>query len=59
VRPSFKLDSIRTSRLVLLRLGEADVADLVAMHRNRTVMSTLGGLQDEATTRSGVARVSE
>jgi carbohydrate kinase (thermoresistant glucokinase family) len=44
------LDTIRTARLVLTRIVDADFPDLLRMHRNVEVMRTLGGVRSEATT---------
>ena len=48
---------IVTDRMVLRRAGDADLADLAAMHADRRVMKTLGGLQDEEQTRAGLEKV--
>jgi RimJ/RimL family protein N-acetyltransferase len=48
-------EEIRTERLVLHRLSAGDLDDLVAMHADRRMMKTLGGLQDETQTRAGLA----
>jgi RimJ/RimL family protein N-acetyltransferase len=42
------IDLVRTERLVLTRIGDADFADLCRMHRDARVMRTLGGVRSDA-----------
>src|SRR5512145_424423 len=44
-----------TPRLALSRLGPAGFAELARMHSDPRVMATLGGLRDEAWTRTTLA----
>jgi ribosomal-protein-alanine N-acetyltransferase len=39
------LDELRTSRLLLARMRDGDLEDLVRMHRDPQVMATLGGIR--------------
>ena len=50
-------EELRTKRLRLRRVDDADLDDLVRMHADPRVMKTLGGLQDEARTREGLAKM--
>jgi RimJ/RimL family protein N-acetyltransferase len=45
-------DRLITARLMLRRIREADLEDLVRMHADDTVMTTLGGLKSAAETRA-------
>ncbi|MEO8605324.1 MAG: GNAT family N-acetyltransferase [bacterium] len=49
--PPGDLDTVRTERLVLTRIAESDFADLCRMHRDATVMATLGGVRTDEVTR--------
>jgi gluconokinase len=50
VSASLGLETVRTARLVLTRIVDADFPDLLRMHRNVEVMRTLGGVRSEQTT---------
>jgi len=45
------LDTLRTDRLLLTRIGDADFDDLRRMHRDPEVMATLGGVRSDDLTR--------
>jgi RimJ/RimL family protein N-acetyltransferase len=47
----FRIDELRTARLLLTRMREDDWPDLHGMYFNPRVMATLGGLRSEEQTR--------
>lgn len=47
---TYDLDVVRTERLVLTRITDADFADLCRMHRDPQVMHTLGGMRSDERT---------
>jgi len=51
------LSTVRTERLVLTRLVDADFADLCRMHTDPKVMATLGGVRSDAVTRDVQAQL--
>jgi [ribosomal protein S5]-alanine N-acetyltransferase len=52
---SSRLDELRTPRLLLQRMREDDLADLVRIHSDPVVMAMLGGVRSEAVTRAQLA----
>lgn len=49
---SGSLESLQSERLLLLRIGEHDLADLARLYADPRVMATLGGVRSEAETRA-------
>jgi [ribosomal protein S5]-alanine N-acetyltransferase len=53
---TYRLDEIRTARLLLTCMRESDLADLCGMYRDPRVMATLGGVRSEEQTRELLER---